>query len=296
MCEKFDVAAFRRSVAAVNRPDEGMRGTSADAERLSAARRPEIAAALGKALASAETTDAAAALRSCLSGPAEGEAFCDAVARPLCDALAQPGIQQSALNWLLFALVRLAQFKSCQARLLDAGVAEVLLGLWRHDHGCVLGRFGDQTCNGERHDVLVCHILAFLSETGLETLARLVPVEAIDEFEKALAGRLQVPASETGVDSHPEAEELVKARCFYGFPLYYRPRFILQAVASLCQVSAPHAAYTSATRIPDMVAKLRKGEVSNDSHDNLPYGSPDAVELCEVLSDALVKHGAVCRG
>ena len=33
MCEKFDVAAFRRSVAAVNRPDEGMRGTSADAER-----------------------------------------------------------------------------------------------------------------------------------------------------------------------------------------------------------------------------------------------------------------------
>ena len=32
------------------------------------------------------------------------------------------------------------------------------------------------------------------------------------------------------------------------------------------------------------------GEFCNDSEDNVPYGSPDAIEMCEVLSQALQMH------
>ena len=56
-------------------------------------------------------------------GPAEAEALGPVVAVPLCHALAAAS---SARAWILFALVRLAQFSSCHQQLLDAGLVDQL--------------------------------------------------------------------------------------------------------------------------------------------------------------------------
>ena len=57
-------------------------------------------------------------------GPAEAEAIGPVVAVPLCQALAASCARARA--WVLFALVRLAQFSSCHQQLLDAGLVELL--------------------------------------------------------------------------------------------------------------------------------------------------------------------------
>jgi len=61
--------------------------------------------------------------RSCLMGPAEAEALGPVVAVPLCQALAAASAS-STRAWILFALVRLAQFSSCHQQLLDAGLVD----------------------------------------------------------------------------------------------------------------------------------------------------------------------------
>lgn len=270
---KPDIPALRRHLAAPGRPDEGMRGTAADAARRSTVAAPELRAALAEALLT-EAEDAAAALRSCLMGPAEAEALGPVVAIPLCQALALAATS-STRAWILFALVRLAQFSSCHQQLLDAGVVEQLATSATAEPG-----------EGERPDVLAYHIMAFVSETGGWEVAELVPLQAIDEFERALAVRLQLS----------EAKAVVERKGFYGFPLYYRPRFILQAIAALCKVSARHAYYVQhSSNIPDIVRKLQAGEFCNDSEDNVPYGSPDAIEMCEILSQALQMHQSGAR-
>lgn len=63
--------------------------------------------------------------RSCLMGPAEAEALGPVVAVPLCQALAAASAR-AARAWILFALVRLAQFSSCHQQLLDAGLVDLL--------------------------------------------------------------------------------------------------------------------------------------------------------------------------
>lgn len=256
-----DIPALRRRLAAPGRPDEGMRGTAADAARRGVVAAPELRVALAEALRT-EPEDAAAAVRSCLMGPAEAEALGPVVAVPLCQALAAASAR-AARAWILFALVRLAQFSSCHQQLLDAGLVDLLTST-------------AEPGEGERPDVLAYHIMAFISETGGCEVAELVPVQ-----ERALAVRLQLS----------EAKAVVERKSFYGFPLYYRPRFILQAIAALCKVSARHAHYVQhSSNIPDIVRKLQAGEFCNDSEDNVPYGSPDAIEMCEVLSQALQMH------
>eukprot|EP00435_Cladocopium_sp_Y103_P075982 s5_g71.t1 len=250
---KPDIPALRRHLAAPGRPDEGMRGTAADAARRSTVAAPELRAALAEALLT-EAEDAAAA--SCLMGPAEAEALGPVVAIPLCQALALAATS-STRAWILFALVRLAQFSSCHQQLLDAGVVEQLATSATAEPG-----EGEAGTSGiwERPDVLAYHIMAFVSETGGWEVAELVPLQAIDEFdschllqswdERALAVRLQLS----------EAKAVVERKGFYGFPLYYRPRFILQAIAALCKVSARHAYYVQhSSNIPDIVRKLQAG-------------------------------------
>ena len=58
-------------------------------------------------------------------GPAEAEALGPVVAVPLCQALAAASAS-STRAWILFALVRLAQFSSCHQQLLDAGLVDQL--------------------------------------------------------------------------------------------------------------------------------------------------------------------------
>lgn len=59
-----DIPALRRRLAAPGRPDEGMRGTAADAARRGVVAAPELRVALAEALRT-EPEDAAAAVRSC---------------------------------------------------------------------------------------------------------------------------------------------------------------------------------------------------------------------------------------
>lgn len=58
-----DIPALRRRLAAPGRPDEGMRGTAADAARRGVVAAPELRVALAEALRT-EPEDAAAAVRS----------------------------------------------------------------------------------------------------------------------------------------------------------------------------------------------------------------------------------------
>lgn len=58
-------------------------------------------------------------------GPAEAETLGPIVAVPLCQALAAASAA-NARAWILFALVRLAQFSSCHQQLLDAGLVDLL--------------------------------------------------------------------------------------------------------------------------------------------------------------------------
>ena len=62
-----DIPALRQRLAAPGRPDEGMRGTAADAARRGVVAAPALCAALAEALRT-EPEDAAAAVRSGLQG------------------------------------------------------------------------------------------------------------------------------------------------------------------------------------------------------------------------------------
>merc|ERR1739838_836962 len=78
-----------------------------------------------------------------------------------------------------------------------------------------------------------------------------------------------------------EAQELVRTRGFYGCPLYYRPRFILQALDALASVSEEHARGMCLTDLPILLSRILQGSLPNDSTDNKPYGSPDAFDICK---------------
>ena len=63
MTPAVDISALRRRLAAPGRPDEGMRGSAADAARRGVVEAPELCAALAAALRT-EPEEAAAAVRS----------------------------------------------------------------------------------------------------------------------------------------------------------------------------------------------------------------------------------------
>ena len=85
-----------------------------------------------------------------------------------------------------------------------------------------------------------------------------------------------------------ESAELVSTRSFFGLPLYYRPRFLLQALLLLANHSDAHCAACWATQLPSLLADLHCGRLSNDANDNLPYGSPDAIAMARPLAQRLL--------
>lgn len=44
------------------------------------------------------------------------------------------------------------------------------------------------------------------------------------------------------------------------------------------------------TKLPTILQGLQNGELANDAHDNVPYGSPDAVELARGLTSSLLRY------
>ena len=53
----------------------------------------------------------------------------------------------------------------------------------------------------------------------------------------------------------------------------------MQALANLARHSAAHAA-----ALPRILCGLQRGTLANDTADNVPYGSPDAVALARVAT------------
>jgi hypothetical protein len=58
----------------------------------------------------------------------------------------------------------------------------------------------------------------------------------------------------------------------------------VQALANLARHSAAHAAAAWRTALPRILRGLQRGTLANDTADNVPYGSPDAVALARVAT------------
>ena len=291
------VAALRLHVAAVDCPDEGMRGTAADAPKLAAAADPATCHTLAAALTAAAGDPspageelcevASATIRSISVTPEAAAAVASAVAAGCCAALRQG----RGLRWLLAALVRLAQHVECHPALLAAGAVPATVVAWAASTGSAeeagglleLGAFGSGAEGAPRLDLVACILLSFLGESSGPAVD-LVPTEAIAPFVAALAGRLALSPGPA------EASLQVSSGLFFGLPLYFRPRFIVQALANLCSRSDAHCAAAWHTDLPPILTGLRDGSFPNDTDDNVPYGSPDAVEVARGLAASLLAY------
>ena len=241
------VAAIRLRVAAVDRPDEGMRGTAADDAKLAAAADPSVRATLVSALAASvadptaagdELCEVASAVIRSISVTVEAAAAVAVdVAAGCCAALRQG----RGLRWLLAAMVRLAQHRECHPALLAAGAVPATVVAWSASIGSAeevgglleLGAFGSGAAGAPRLDLVASILLSFLSESSGPAVD-LVPTEAVAPFVAALAGRLALAPGPA------EASAQVSSGLFFGLPLYFRPRFIVQALANLCARSDAH--------------------------------------------------------
>ena len=299
------VTQLRAAVAAVDRPDEGMRGTAADAPKLRAASNADTHATLTRALLAAAAADesehgdqlaeaASAVIRSISITPDAAAEVASAVAAGAVAALRA----RRGLRWLLAAMVRLAQHAECHPALLAAEAVPAIVAAWQASGGdkglardgkpLDLGAFADATAPEMRLDLVACIFLSFISESDAAAdAAALVPPEAIGSFVTTLGERLALAPGPA------EAEQQVSEGLFFGLPLYYRPRFMVQALANLAARSDSHCAAAWCTNLPTILRGLHDGELSNDAEDNIPYGSPDAVELARGLAASLLRwHSA----
>ena len=131
------VARLRESVKAVNRPDEGMRGTRADAAKLEAARNVQQLQSLASVVAVyaddgtawAAAASASAVIRSIAITADAASLVSQVVAPACCRALAAeheaPG-RSIVLHWLLPAVARLAQHQESHTHLIKAGLLGAL--------------------------------------------------------------------------------------------------------------------------------------------------------------------------
>jgi len=243
-----------------------------------------------------EMLDAAATLRSLLLGPTEGDAVSNIISTPLVESLQRASTEEN-ISWILFAMCRMAQFKSCQEALLHAGVVDALMEARHGKDSTSMDHDSDH--NMTDRDALIYHILAFLSESGGYAVATIVPQGALERFKNALKARLLLArdfAARVGTPKGDcdEACEVVGTRSFYGFPLYYRPRFIVQALASLAGASGEQAQTCWRIDVAPMIIEVLLGSLPNDPSDNKPYGSPDAVDLCLALAACMLRHAGGC--
>eukprot|EP00937_MAST-01D_sp_MAST-1D-sp2_P000438 g438.t1 len=311
--EEATVSALRLAVAA-RLPDEGMRGTAADAAKLQAAASDAQLDMVARALVSEEDIacgDAGAAVRSISITPPAASNVIRRVGAPLAKALAAG----RGLEWVLPAVLRLAQHAECHAALLECAAQAPLRELARAaaelpllsalppravrtaaaapapDAGPAPASALAQGTDSERPrlDLLACVALGLLSETRPE-LAPHVPPAAISSIVAVLSRRLAAPAGAGG------ALALVTARSFFGLPLYYRPRFLLQALLWLVRGSAAHAAAARASALPTVLVRLLRGDLPNDAADNAPFGSPDALAIARPLARLLLEEGSAGGG
>eukprot|EP00931_Biecheleriopsis_adriatica_P080866 TRINITY_DN54206_c0_g1_i1.p1 TRINITY_DN54206_c0_g1~~TRINITY_DN54206_c0_g1_i1.p1 ORF type:complete len:335 (+),score=65.50 TRINITY_DN54206_c0_g1_i1:22-1005(+) len=268
---ELTMSELRESVEAAGSPDEGMRGTLADKLKLKAASDQEVLLALASALQGqgADAVHAAAVARSISITPQAAVAVCKVLAFPLCGVL-QRRKEPMLLAWSLAALIRWAQHVETHTLLKRAGAVSALATHSRQD----ASRAGD----GLRLHHIAALGLAFLSETGGHDVATLVPLKVVPSLVRLLEQRL--------VASGPQ--EVVEARTFCGLPVDYRPRFVTQALALLCEASAAHAAVAWQSSLPEVLAGLLSGSLPNDTESNHPFGSPDVVEMADRCRAALL--------
>ena len=291
-----DLRQLRARVAAVGQPDEGMRGTAADPAKRSAAmdlvvvhtirQALEAAAMLGGGAAHEELAEVAAAVvRSIGTTPDAALAVCDAVADGMCSAL----WARRGLHWTLASAARLAQHAECHGRLLGAGIVQATVkAVGGEDEETPLQLGRTHSAVGAQLDVVACIVLAFLSESE-PSAALLVPTECIVALVNTLLQRLALAPGPA------EAEHIVSQRLFYGLPLFYRPRFLVQALANLSLHSAAHAAAAWQTPLPGILRGLQRGTLANDTADNVPYGSPAAMEVARGLAASMLCDAAGVR-
>ena len=313
------LADIRRRVAALDLPDEGMRGTAADVEKANAAEDPAVLSLLAVGLRSSRgiaadvpahaimehAAAAAAIVRSIALTPTAAHHVACKLGSALVEAVdavmenAGPSeAQRRALAWLLPAVMRLAQHRECHQALIRRGS---LPTLHRSLHTLAKGAArqdvwrgyaaSDGTANlregrdhGMRLDLIACITLGFLSET-VPTLALLVPPRAVESLVCLVRLRLDAP---TGMLA---AEELVRRRGFLGLPMYFRPRFVLQALRWLVTHSLEHTFAARATELPTILRGLQSGLLANDAPDNLPFGTEDAIAVAQPLSTILEAAG-----
>mmetsp|Transcript_85256 Transcript_85256/g.239794 ORF Transcript_85256/g.239794 Transcript_85256/m.239794 type:complete len:419 (+) Transcript_85256:55-1311(+) len=280
-----DLRAVRRAVAAQGRLDEGMRGTPADVLKLRAAADPAIVSAIAAGLRGRlkDATHAAAALRSIAITPAAALQACEAgVPAALAEALQRPAVTAGpVLTWALPAVARLAQHRETHGRLMAANFARLLEA---HAHGRVKASSASAWKQGKedepvrRLDLVAAIALAFLSESGGVDLASRVPLRAVPDFVDMLQKRLFVF----------NADEVVSSRSFCGLPLYWRPRFMLQAVARLVEHSGAHCATAWRTSLPELLVALLEGDLPGDAAENKPYGSPDVLDMAKACGQSML--------
>ncbi|CAK9024569.1 Eukaryotic translation initiation factor 2D [Durusdinium trenchii] len=107
----------------------------------------------------------------------------------------------------------------------------------------------------------------------------LVPLRAVPELVQLLQLRLC-----------STAEEAVEKKLFCGMPVDYRPRFVAQSLTMLCEASAAHASVGWHSALPALLAQVLRGELPNDAATNLPFGSPDVIEMSSRCRAALLSH------
>lgn len=275
----LSMAELRESVAAPMKPDEGMRGTMADKIKLSAAADAEILRAVAAALRgrSSEAADAAAVVRSLAITAEAAVSVCNEGVLPsLLMALRRRLDQQdpTLAAWGLAAISRLAQHRETHRRLLQVGAVQTLS---QYTH-----RTGALKASTVRTDIIASLCLAFLSESAGPTAASEVPLRMVPLFGALLTRRLETE----------DPIQVVERKDFCGMPCDYRPRFIAQALALLFEASAAHAAVAWETDVPEVVCGLLHGSLPNDTDQNLPWGSPDVVEMANRCRAALIARGS----
>jgi len=281
---KLDVsmADLRESLAAPGCADEGTRGTLADKLKLKAASDADILRAITAALSTPgeEATHAAAVdlllvcnVRSIAINPQAAVTVGKQVAPALCSVLRRQK-DMILLAWALMALIRLAQHTETHQILRRAGAVPSLSLFTRPDQKSKLT---------VRLDLLASFGLAFLSASPSVEMRQeacsLVPLRTVPELVQLLRQRLQL-----------STDEVVDTRLFCGMPVDFRPRFAAQSLTLLCEASAAHAAIAWQSPLPTLLCEILTGELPNDAASNLPFGSPDVVEMSSRCRSALLFH------
>jgi hypothetical protein len=285
------ILKLRSEVSAIGATDEGVRGTEVDRVRIAKAHDPKVVALLNKAIASNDqciVESACAVIRSITVTPTEAMILTPALSDNLISALIR-----FRTTWGLLAVSRLAQHNCSHRYLLGSSTRsegkiqqpgrrpyEPLLQTLVYMAEAGVPSSGEELVGG-RTDLLASVCLGFFSNSLPEAATR-VPQRHIQELVNMFATRLKCNIS------REEEMEYVTCRllCF-GYPLFCRPRFILQGVTDIISNSSLHLQLALKCGLLELVTEILQGEIPNDEHINHPFGDPDsrtvAQRTCNVL-------------